>query len=195
MSLTGGTFTYEIKESIILDGETRNIITTNTISGVKYMDQRTMLIQGSSGPTLRSASFADGIQPVMRFSDYERAGTYPSGSVQYIRITQKSGNNLKIRISGSASADNVDFSMNNGQTLMLLNTKTKASADWTVSCNNPVGYFNFNNSQGIYAQVFGDDPTDFPALNPDKSCNPYTPNRKYTDIQDAEIEFVVVTTY
>jgi hypothetical protein len=195
MSLTGGTFTYEIKESIILDGETRNIITTNTISGVKYMDQRTMLIQGSSGPTLRSASFADGIQPVMRFSDYERAGTYPSGSVQYIRITQKSGNNLKIRISGSASADNVDFSMNNGQTLMLLNTKTKASADWTVSCNNPVGYFNFNNSQGIYAQVFGDDPTDFPALNPDNSCNPYTPNRKYTDIQDAEIEFVVVTTY
>jgi hypothetical protein len=195
MSLTGGTFTYEIKESIILDGETRNIITTNTISGVKYMDQRTMLIQGSSGPTLRSASFADGIQPVMRFSDYERAGTYPSGSVQYIRITQKSGNNLKIRISGSVSADNVDFSMNSGQTLMLLNTKTKASADWTVSCNNPVGYFNFNNSQGIYAQVFGDDPTDFPALNPDNSCNPYTPNRKYTDIQDAEIEFVVVTTY
>ena len=195
MSLTGGTFTYEIKESIILDGETRNIITTNTISGVKYMDQRTMLIQGSSGPALRSASFADGIQPIMRFSDYERAGTYPSGSVQYIRITQKSGNNLKIRISGSVSADNVDFSMNSGQTLMLLNAKTKASADWTVSCNNPVGYFNFNNSQGIYAQVFGDDPTDFPALNPDNSCNPYTPNRKYTDIQDAEIEFVVVTTY
>jgi hypothetical protein len=83
--------------------------------------------------------------------------------------------------------------MNNGQTLMLLNTKTKASADWTVSCNNPVGYFNFNNSQGIYAQVFGDDPTDFPALNPDNSCNPYTPNRKYTDIQDAEIEFVLAT--
>jgi hypothetical protein len=195
MALTGATFTYEIKESIILDGETRNIITTNTISGVKYMDQRTMLIQGSSGPGLLSSSYADGIQPVMRFSDYERAGTYPSGSVQYIRITQKNGNNLKIRISGSVPADNVDFSMNSGQTLMLLNTKTKASADWTVSCNNPVGYFNFNNSQGIYAQVFGDDPTDYPALNPSNNCNPYIPNRKYTAIQDAEIEFVVVTTY
>jgi hypothetical protein len=195
MAITGSTFTYEIKESIILDGETRNIVTTSTIESVKYVDQRTMLIQGSSGPVLRSASFADGIQPIMRFSEYERAGTYPSGSVQYIRITQKRGNNLRLRLSGSAASNNFDFSMTNGKTLMLLNTQVKSSADWTVSCNSPIGYFNFSNLQGIYGQVFGDDPTDFPALNPDNNCDPYTPNRKYTDIQNAEIEFVVVTTY
>lgn len=195
MSLTGSTFTYELKESIILDGETRNIVTTNTIDSVKYIDQRTMLIQGSSGPYLMSSSYSDGIQPIMRFSDYERAGMYPSGSVEYIRITQKSGNNLKLRLSGSLPNSTVDLSMYPGKTIILSNSKINSSADWTVSCGNPNGYFDFSNLYGIYGQVFGDDPVDYPALNPDNNCDPYTPLRKYTAIQDAEIEFVVVTTY
>lgn len=193
MSLTGGTFTYEIKESIILDGETRNIVTSNTISNIKYMDQRTMLIKGSSGPDLENAQYDTGIQPIMKFNEYESAGTYVASKVQYIRITQKSGNKLRIRLIGNDSSTH-DVSLTMDKTIVLSNTDIKTNAAWTVGCINPIGSFNFTSLEGIYGQVFGDDPSDYPALDANNACTPYDPAKKYTAIQDAEIEFIVVTT-
>jgi hypothetical protein len=194
MSLTGGTFTYEIKESIILDGETRNIVTTNSISNIKYMDQRTMLIKGSSGPDLENAQYDTGIQPIMKFNDYESAGTYSASNVAYIRITQKSGNKLRIRLIGADTSTH-DLSLTTDKTIILSNTDIKSNAAWTVSCDFPIGRFNFSTLEGIYGQVFGDDPLDYPALDTGNDCAPFNPAKKYTAIQDAEIEFVVVTTY
>lgn len=193
MSLIGGTFTYEIKESIILDGETRNIVTSNAIPNIKYIDQRTMLIKGSSGPDLDNAQYDTGIQPIMKFNDYESAGTYVASDVQYIRITQKSGNKLRIRLIGN-DASTHDLSLTTGKTIILSNTDIKTNAAWTVGCNNPIGIFNFASLEGIYGQVFGDDPTDYPALDVNNDCDPFVPARKYTLIQNAEIEFIVVTT-
>jgi hypothetical protein len=193
MSLIGGTFTYEIKESIILDGETRNIVTSNAIPNIKYIDQRTMLIKGSSGPDLDSAQYNTGIQPIMKFNDYESAGTYVASDVQYIRITQKSGNKLRIRLIGN-DASTHDLSLTIGKTIILSNTDIKTDAAWTVGCNNPIGSFNFTSLEGIYGQVFGDAQTDYPALDVNNNCNPFVPARKYTLIQNAEIEFIVVTT-
>ena len=107
--------TVLINEKITLDGNDRGILTTQTISGVNYIDNRTFTIPTGSVTTLFS------------LSDANNAGTFITSSVQYVRLTNSSITNTPIKLIVSSSTEAMSYLINTGSSYMISTSKITGS--------------------------------------------------------------------
>ena len=107
--------TVLINEKITLDGNDRGILTTQTILGINYIDNRTFTIPTGSVTTLFS------------LSDTNRAGTFITSSIQYIRLTNSSTTNTPVKLIVSSSTEAMSYLINTGSSYMISTSKTTGS--------------------------------------------------------------------
>jgi len=107
--------TVLINEKITLDGNDRGILTTQTISGINYIDNRTFTIPTGSITTLFS------------LSNTNSAGTFITSSVQYIRLTNSSITNTPVKLILSSSTEAMSYLINTGSSYMISTSKTTGS--------------------------------------------------------------------
>ena len=105
--------TIFINEKISLDNNDKGIVTTQTISNISYVDNRTLNITSGSVTTLFSLSNVNG------------AGTFVTSSVQYVRITNPSTTPVKLILSSSKEA--MSFLISTGSSYMISTSKTTGS--------------------------------------------------------------------
>lgn len=82
-------FTYLIKERVNINGQERGTTTEHTITGVNYSDSRIMLIPSGT------------VTEILNFAELPGAGTFVTGSVKYVRITNTSTGSINLEISAS----------------------------------------------------------------------------------------------
>ena len=151
MALTSTTFKYFLRESIEIDGEIQNIVTTSSIPNVTNIDHRFITLNGNS---TQYTSSVDNFIPILKFNEYSSAGTYPTSGIKYIRITNKGDNSINLKLSGSLTGSNLNIFLDSGDTFNLNNTFISQSALYnTVSSN-----WDWDNLSGIYAEVSGSSP-------------------------------------
>jgi hypothetical protein len=113
--------TVFINEKITLDGNDRGILTTQTISGVNSIDNRTLSIPTGS------------YTPLFYFnpSDVD-AGTFSTGSFKYGRITNKSSTvPIQVKITTDTfptSLTNTSFIVTPGNSFFLSTTAVTSSS-------------------------------------------------------------------
>ena len=107
--------TVLINEKITLDGNDRGILTTQTISGINYIDNRTFTIPTGSVTTLFS------------LSDANSAGTFVTSSIQYVRLTNNSATNTPIKLIISSSTEAMSYLINTGSSYMISTSKITGS--------------------------------------------------------------------
>jgi len=107
--------TVLINEKITLDGNDRGILTTQTISGVNYIDNRTFTIPTGSATTLFS------------LSDVNSAGTFITSSIQYVRLTNSSTTNTPVKLIVSSSTEAMSYLINTGSSYMISTSKITGS--------------------------------------------------------------------
>ena len=105
--------TIFINEKISLDNNDKGIVTTQTISNISYVDNRTLNIISGSVTTLFSLSNVNG------------AGTFVTSSVQYVRITNPSTTPVKLILSSSKEA--MSFLISTGSSYMISTSKITGS--------------------------------------------------------------------
>lgn len=105
--------TIFINEKISLDNNDKGIVTTQTISNISYVDNRTLNITSGSVTTLFSLSNVNG------------AGTFVTSSVQYVRITNSSTTPVKLILSSSKEA--MSFLISTGSSYMISTSKITGS--------------------------------------------------------------------
>lgn len=105
--------TIFINEKISLDNNDKGIVTTQTISNISYVDNRTLNITSGSVTTLFSLSNVNG------------AGTFVTSSVQYVRITNPSTTPVKLILSSSKEA--MSFLISTGSSYMISTSKITGS--------------------------------------------------------------------
>jgi hypothetical protein len=105
--------TIFINEKISLDNNDKGIVTTQTISNISYVDNRTLNIISGSVTTLFSLSNING------------AGTFVTSSVQYVRITNPSTTPVKLILSSSKEA--MSFLISTGSSYMISTSKITGS--------------------------------------------------------------------
>jgi hypothetical protein len=107
--------TVLINEKITLDGNDRGILTTQTIPGINYIDNRTFTIPTGSVTTLFS------------LSNINSAGTFITSSIQYIRLTNSSTTNTPVKLIVSSSTEAMSYLINTGSSYMISTSKTTGS--------------------------------------------------------------------
>ena len=107
--------TVLINEKITLDGNDRGVLTTQTITGVNYIDNRTFTIPTGSVTTLFS------------LSDNNSAGTFITSSIQYIRLTNSSTTNTPVKLIVSSSTEAMSYLINTGSSYMMSTSKITGS--------------------------------------------------------------------
>jgi hypothetical protein len=107
--------TVLINEKITLDGNDRGILTTQTILGINYIDNRTFTIPTGSVTTLFS------------LSNINSAGTFITSSIQYIRLTNSSTTNTPVKLIVSSSTEAMSYLINTGSSYMISTSKTTGS--------------------------------------------------------------------
>jgi hypothetical protein len=107
--------TVLINEKITLDGNDRGILTTQTISGINYIDNRTFTIPTGSVTTLFS------------LSDANSAGTFITSSIQYVRLTNSSTTNTPVKLIVSSSTEAISYLINTGSSYMISTSKITGS--------------------------------------------------------------------
>jgi hypothetical protein len=107
--------TVLINEKITLDGNDRGILTTQTISGINYIDNRTFTIPTGSVTTLFSLSSTNS------------AGTFITSSIQYVRLTNSSTTNTPVKLIVSSSTEAISYLINTGSSYMISTSKTTGS--------------------------------------------------------------------
>ena len=107
--------TVLINEKITLDGNDRGVLTTQTITGVNYIDNRTFTIPTGSVTTLFS------------LSDNNSAGTFITSSIQYIRLTNSSTTNTPVKLIVSSSTEAMSYLINTGSSYMISTSKITGS--------------------------------------------------------------------
>jgi len=105
--------TIFINEKISLDNNDKGIVTTQTISNISYVDNRTLNIISGSVTTLFSLSNVNG------------AGTFVTSSIQYVRITNPSTTPVKLILSSSKEA--MSFLISTGSSYMISTSKITGS--------------------------------------------------------------------
>ena len=105
--------TIFINEKISLDNNDKGIVTTQTISNISYVDNRTLNITSGSVTTLFSLSNVNG------------ARTFVTSSVQYVRITNPSTTPVKLILSSSKEA--MSFLISTGSSYMISTSKITGS--------------------------------------------------------------------
>ena len=107
--------TVLINEKITLDGNDRGILTTQTISGINYIDNRTFTIPTGSVTTLFS------------LSDVNSAGTFITSSIQYVRLTNSSTVNTPVKLIVSSSTEAISYLISTGSSYMISTSKITGS--------------------------------------------------------------------
>ena len=107
--------TVLINEKITLDGNDRGILTTQTIPGINYIDNRTFTIPTGSATTLFS------------LSDANSAGTFVTSSIQYVRLTNSSTTNTPVKLIVSSSTEAMSYLINTGSSYMISTSKITGS--------------------------------------------------------------------
>jgi hypothetical protein len=107
--------TVLINEKITLNGNDRGILTTQTILGINYIDNRTFTIPTGSVTTLFS------------LSNINSAGTFITSSIQYIRLTNSSTTNTPVKLIVSSSTEAMSYLINTGSSYMISTSKTTGS--------------------------------------------------------------------
>jgi len=107
--------TVLINEKITLDGNDRGVLTTQTITGINYIDNRTFTIPTGSVTTLFS------------LSDANSAGTFITSSIQYIRLTNNSTTNTPVKLIVSSSTEAMSYLINTGSSYMISTSKVTGS--------------------------------------------------------------------
>mgnify|MGYP001009082028 CR=1 FL=1 len=106
--------TIFINEKISLDNNDKGIVTTQTISNISYVDNRTLNIISGSVTTLFSLSNVNG------------AGTFVTSSVQYVRITNNS-TVTPIKLIVSSSKEAMSYLIATGSSYMISTSKMTGS--------------------------------------------------------------------
>jgi hypothetical protein len=127
--------TILINEKITLNNVDKNFSYTQTVSGVNYIDNRTLSVTGSSAITLFS------------LSDTPGAGTFVTSSFKYGRVTNKS-TSYPVRLLVSSSEDSMDFLVSTGSSFLLSTSKVSGSVENTSN-------FIFKDIISIKAQTSG----------------------------------------
>jgi len=107
--------TVLINEKITLDGNDRGVLTTQTITGINYIDNRTFTIPTGSVTALFS------------LSDANSAGTFITSSIQYIRLTNSSTTNTPVKLIVSSSTEAMSYLINTGSSYMISTSKITGS--------------------------------------------------------------------
>jgi hypothetical protein len=113
--------TIFINEKITLDGNDRGVLTTQTISGVNNIDNRTLSIPTGS------------YTPLFYFNPSGiDAGTFSTGSFKYGRITNKSSVPIQVRVTAdtvpSSTLANTSFIVAPGNSFSLSTTAITVSS-------------------------------------------------------------------
>jgi hypothetical protein len=113
--------TIFINEKITLDGNDRGVLTTQTISGVNNIDNRTLSIPTGS------------YTPLFYFNPSGiDAGTFSTGSFKYGRITNKSSVPIQVRVTADtvppSTLANTSFIVTPGNSFSLSTTAITGSS-------------------------------------------------------------------
>jgi hypothetical protein len=127
--------TILISEKITLNNVDKNFSYTQTVSGINYIDNRTLNVTGSSTITLFS------------LSDTPGAGTFVTSSFKYGRITNKS-TSYPVRLLISSSENSMNFLVNTGSSFLLSTSKVSGSTETTSN-------FVFKDIISVKAQTSG----------------------------------------
>jgi hypothetical protein len=109
------TFTSVITETLILNGDDVGSKTTNTITGINYVDNRILSVPSGSVTTIFSMDSVPG------------AGTFVTSSVKYIRVTNLPTSIVPIKLIISSSTDAMSFLISTGSSYMLSTSKITGS--------------------------------------------------------------------
>jgi hypothetical protein len=113
--------TVFINEKITLDGNDRGVLTTQTISGINNIDNRTLSIPTGS------------YTPLFYFNPSGiDAGTFSTGSFKYGRITNKSSVPIQVRVTADtvppSTSANTSFIVTPGNSFSLSTTAITGSS-------------------------------------------------------------------
>ena len=114
--------TVQINEKITLDGNDRGVYTTQTITGINNIDNRILNIPTGS------------YTPLFYFDPSNiDAGTFPTGSFKYGRITNKSSSvPIQVKITAdtvpSSTLTNTSFIVTHGNSFFLSTTAITGSS-------------------------------------------------------------------
>ena len=106
--------TIFINEKISLDNNDKGIVTTQTISNISYVDNRTLNITSGSVTTLFSLSNVNG------------AGTFVTSSIQYVRVTNNS-TVTPIKLIVSSSTEAMSYLIATGSSYMISTSQMTGS--------------------------------------------------------------------
>jgi hypothetical protein len=139
-------FNLQILEKITLNNVPRDVYTTQTISGVNYIDNRILQIPGitTSSTTLFS------------FGSVNSAGTFTTGSFQYGRVTNQSSV-VPVKLIVSSSTEAMSYLVNPSSTFMLTTTKMTGSTS-LVSMS-------FSDIVSVKVAISGSSSTGYPDVN------------------------------
>ena len=107
-------FTFSLQERIVLDGTQRGTDYSLSITGINYVDNRTLNIPSGSETTLFS------------LSDVNGAGTFVTSSVKYARISNHS-TTVPVNLNVSSSNENLNFKIAAGGTFILSSSEITGS--------------------------------------------------------------------
>ena len=124
--------TIQINEKITLNNIDRGTLTTQTITGINYVDNRNLNLPSGSVTTIFS------------LSDVNGAGTFITSSFQYARLTNKS-TTIPVKLIISSSTEAASYLISTGSSYIISTSKTTGSLTSLV----------FNDIVSIKAQPSG----------------------------------------
>lgn len=107
-------FNLQILEKITINNVVRDVYTTQTISGINFIDNRILSTPSGSTTTIFS------------FGSANSAGTFTTSSFQYGRVTNQS-DTIPIKLIVSSSTEAMSYLVNPSSTFMLTTTKMTGS--------------------------------------------------------------------
>jgi len=107
-------FNLQILEKITINNVARDVYTTQTISGINFIDNRILSTPTGSATTIFS------------FGSSNSAGTFTTSSFQYGRVTNQS-TTTPIKLIVSSSTEAMSYLVNPSSTFMLTTTKMTGS--------------------------------------------------------------------
>ncbi len=145
-TISSANLKVKITEEIILNGKDQGSSNTLTIGSINEVSSRIVTIPSGSITTLFNVATG---------TTSASAGTFPSASLKYARITNKDDSyHIKLRVSSSLTSD---FKIEPGRSFMLTNSNMSGSASGSSTTTEFTGSawsFDLNN---ISAEPSGSD--------------------------------------
>jgi len=97
-----------------------DLLCTNTINGINYVDNRFMSVPSGSVTTIFSMDSVPG------------AGTFVTSSVKYVRVTNTTNTNVPIKLIVSSSTEAMSYLISTGSSYMLSTSKMTGSVSGVI---------------------------------------------------------------